>query len=206
MADAPSNASLTGGEPSPRRFSFLLKPWMFTVGVLAASGVILRAEGRRWWCACGDWSPWAGNVWSSHCSQHLVDPYAFTHVSHGLWLWFIVGWIRPALSDAWRLRLVVMFEACWEILENSPMVIDRYRTATISLDYVGDSVFNSLGDIAACLLGALAARRLGLVRSLVIFIALEIALAFAIRDTLSLNVLMLLRPVEAVKQWQMSGH
>lgn len=195
-----------GGEPSLRRLSFSFKPWMFTVGVLLATGATLRAEGRRWWCACGEWSPWAGNIWSNHCSQHLFDPYAFTHFSHGLIFWFVLAWVKPLWGNAWRLRLAVTIEALWEILENSPMIIDRYRTATISLDYVGDSVLNSLGDMIACFVGCLVARRLGLIKTTVLFVAIEAALAYAIRDNLLINIVMLISPVDAIRQWQMSGH
>ncbi|MEY3231187.1 MAG: hypothetical protein RL689_1276 [Planctomycetota bacterium] len=208
MPDTPTTTNATGGEKSPRRFAFRLRPrpWMFTVGILAVTAVILRAEGRLWTCACGSWKVWAGDIWSSHCSQHLFDPYAFTHVSHGFILWFALACIPRLPDHGWRLRLVVALEAAWEIFENSPLVINRYRMATISYDYLGDTVINALGDVIACLLGALIARRIGLWWTLALFVALEAVLAVAIRDNLILNVVMLLWPFDAVKQWQLSGH
>jgi hypothetical protein len=118
----------------------------------------------------------------------------------------VLAWVKPLWGNAWRLRLAVTIEALWEILENSPIIIDRYRTATISLDYVGDSVLNSLGDVIACFVGCLVAQRLGLLKTLVLFLVIEAALAYAIRDNLLINIVMLISPVDAIRQWQMSGH
>ena len=179
---------------------------MFTVGILLVTAMLLKAEGRLWTCACGSLALWAGDIWSSHCSQHLFDPYALTHVSHGFILWFALALVPRLADHAWRLRLVVALEAAWEIFENSPLVINRYRMATISYDYLGDTVINALGDVVACLLGAVIARRIGPWWTLGFFLVLEIALAFTIRDNLTLNVVMLLWPIEAVKEWQLSGH
>ena len=118
--------------------------------IVGLAAIALRLEGHRWWCRCGRFAPWSRDIHSEHNSQHFVDPYSFTHVEHGLilyaLLWPFAGRLRPGC----RLILAVSIEALWEVVENSPAVIERYRQATISLGYYGDSVANSVGDIAAC--------------------------------------------------------
>ncbi|MDX2117219.1 MAG: DUF2585 family protein [Planctomycetota bacterium] len=193
---------------------------------IAAMTVGLRLEGRIWWCACGSLDLWKSDVWSSHCSQHLVDPYSITHLSHGLLIWcglamvLDMRWTRGAASSLdgarqrsasmfatpWRITAAVVFACVWELAENSPAVIERYRSVTMSLDYLGDSVINSLGDVACCTVGMFVARRLGVLRTLAFFAVTEIALLWLIRDNLTLNVIMLAAPIDAIKQWQMQGH
>jgi hypothetical protein len=191
-------------------------PWVMILLILAATVAALRFEGRVWWCACGQPNLWAGDVQSSHSSQHLFDPYTFTHIFHGV---LICGVLAAAvalrsraggdrasglawLNGAWALVTTVLLEALWELLENSPFVIQRYRTATIALGYEGDSIINSLSDILACSAGFLLARRIGLRWSIVLFAATELVLLFWIRDNLLLNIVMLVWPIEAVKAWQ----
>ena len=178
-------------------------PWLAFLPVLAIMVVVLRAMGRTWWCACGRLAPWAGDIWSAHCSQHFFDPYSFTHILHGVvfsgWIWLAARRLRPA----WQLALAVTIEAGWEILENSPWIIQRYREATIGLGYVGDAIANSFGDIACCAAGFILARFLGLRRSVLLFVAIELLLLIVVRDNLTLNVLMLICPIEAIKSWQM---
>src|SRR5262245_11692012 len=131
------------------------RPWLASALLCGLLALLLRAEGRLWWCACGEPFLWSGDVQSRHNSQHLADPYSLTHVSHGLIffaLFTTIGRLREQrgsrpLSTGWRLFLAVFLEAAWELLENSPIVIDRYRTATMSLGYSGDTVANSLGDV-----------------------------------------------------------
>ena len=176
--------------------------------------IALRLEGRRWWCACGQPALWKSDVWSSHCSQHLLDPYSFTHFSHGLIFCgvftLLAGLLQRrfgrTLSVPWQLCVSVVVAALWEIAENSPFVIERYRSATMSLDYLGDSIANSLGDIGCCALGFVAARKLGWVRSLIVFVVIELVLLAWIRDNLTLNVVMLVWPIHAIKAWQTAGH
>jgi hypothetical protein len=167
---------------------------------------VLRAEGRRWWCACGQLYPWVSDVWTKHCSQHLADPYSLTHISHGLIFCVVLALVTRRWPAAWRLCVAVALASGWEVLENSPFIIDRYRQETMSLDYLGDSVANSLGDILSCALGFAMARRLGLWWSLAVFAAMEVALLVMIRDNLTLNVIMLIHPVQAIKAWQTVGH
>ena len=134
-----------------RRFA----PFVVMVAVVAIATVVLLSMGRHLWCTCGSPVPWAWDVWSKHNSQHVVDPYAFTHMLHGVAfyaiLWLVAGNRVPVI---WRGTMAAALESAWEILENSPIIIERYRAATISLDYFGDSVINSIADVGACLFGA----------------------------------------------------
>jgi hypothetical protein len=182
------------------------RAWLAAALLIGATVGALRLEGRRWWCAGGEPWIWVSNVWSSHCSQHVFDPYSLTHVSHGLIFFAALLWLRPRWPVRWRLVVAIGIAAAWEVLENSPLVINRYRAATMSLDYLGDSVTNSLGDILSCLIGFALAARIGVLRSLAVLVALELLLLVLIRDNLTLNVLMLIHPVEAVKVWQSAGH
>lgn len=178
-------------------------PWVGIAVILVGAVVQLHQQGRRWWCACGEYWPWAGDIWSKHGSQHLFDPYSFTHVLHGVAFCGLLAWGLPRLPLVWRLCLAVLLEAAWEVLENSPVVIERYRAGTIALGYEGDSIANSLADIFCCVAGFLLAARLGFWRALVFFVLVELFLLVWIRDGLLLNVLMLIYPIEAIKQWQM---
>ena len=139
--------------------------------------VVLRLEGRRWWCRCGRWTPWTGDIWSAHNSQHLFDPYSFTHVEHGLILYALLRPLARWLGPNRRLLLALAVETLWEIIENTPMVINNYRKAALARGYEGDSVVNSLGDIAACGLGLLLAHRLPARWSIALFIGMELVLA-----------------------------
>jgi hypothetical protein len=170
--------------------------------ILLATVFVLRGKGRVWWCACGQPNLWSGDPQSEHSSQHLFDPYSFTHILHGVLICGVLAWALPRLSRAWALTTTVFLEAVWEVLENSPLVIERYRTATIALGYQGDSVANSLGDILSCALGFLVARRIGLRWSVAVVVATELILLLWIRDNLLLNVVMLIRPIDAIKNWQ----
>lgn len=178
-------------------------PVWVSVVVVALAVLLLRLEGRIWWCACGGLKLWDGDIWSGHNSQHLFDPYSFTHVLHGVLFFWILGWIVPRWSFSWRLTTALVAEAFWEVLENSPFIIQRYREATIGQGYVGDSVANSLTDLVCCLAGVLMARWLGWRRAVMVFMVVELILALVVRDNLSLNMLMLICPIDAIKQWQM---
>lgn len=181
-------------------------PGAVIVGIGLASVASLALEGRRWWCECGGPAPWITDVWTRHCSQHLADPYSLTHVSHGLIFYFALAWLVPRWAFAHRLCVALAIGASWEILENSPVIIERYRAATMSLDYLGDSIVNALGDIASCGLGFFLARWLRFLKSLVLFLTTEVVLLILMRDNLTLNVLMLIYPVPEIKAWQSVGH
>ena len=178
-------------------------PWALMAVFVIAVMLTLRFEGRVWWCPAGDYSLWAWDIWSTHNSQHLIDPYSFTHILHGILEFWLLGLIFPKVPLAWRLLMAVLIEGSWEIAENSSYVINRYREETISLDYFGDSIINSLSDMLCCATGFVIAYKLRFWRSLFLFIATEIALIFWIHDSLLINIIMLIFPINAIKAWQM---
>lgn len=180
-------------------------PWLLMLCAFAVAVIVENFEGRVWWCQAGDYLPWSWDIWSRHNSQHLVDQYSFTHILHGLLEFWLIGLVFRRVPLAWRLLIAVMIESTWEIVENSSYVIERYRTATISLDYFGDSIINSLSDITACATGFVIAYKLRFWRSLALFVVTEIVLIFWIHDSLLINIIMLIYPVEAIKAWQMAG-
>jgi hypothetical protein len=175
------------------------------VALFGAAAAVLRLEGRLWICSCGNVLVWVGQACSSNTSQHLFDPYSFTHVLHGFLFFWLIAWIVPRLKAGRQLILAVAVEAAWEILENTNFVIERYRTATAAIGYNGDTIVNSLGDMVCCILGFMIAQRLGFRRSLIAFLALELVLILWIRDSLLLEILMLLVPMDVIKTWQMCG-
>ena len=177
-------------------------PWLAIAVTVAVAVLWLRYAGRSWLCSCDRIFLWVGDAWSPDTSQHLLDPYSFTHVLHGVVFGWLILWLAPRLSWAWQLWLAVAVEAAWELIENSEFVIRRYREGTAALGYFGDSIVNSLGDIAMCGLGFLLVRWLGFRRSLVLFVAVEAVLLLWIRDSLILSLLMLVYPVEGIKHWQ----
>jgi len=208
-----------GNEPATRR-GFTWLPWVMMLLLTAGAGAIMHwVEGRVWWCdePEGKGWLWISDVWTSHCSQHLADPYSITHVSHGLIayavFWGITRWRGVPMSKErrrewgpWVMLIAVALAAGWEVLENSDFIINRYREETMSLDYMGDSVANAVGDILSCALGYVLAQRLGILFAAGMFIITEVALAIMIRDNLTLNVIMLVSPVERIKAWQVEGH
>jgi Protein of unknown function (DUF2585) len=181
-------------------------PWLAIVVVLASTTYQLRSQGRLWWCSCDYLLLWSGDPWSSDNSQHLLDPYSFTHVLHGFALCGLLALTVPRLTEVWQLWITVSIEAVWEVVENSQFVIQRYREETAALGYQGDTIVNSLADILLCGLGFVLARRLGFRRAVALFVVTEMVLAIWIRDNLSLNVLMLIYPIDAVREWQAAGH
>lgn len=170
--------------------------------VILLQVIVLRWQGRVWWCACGGGAVWVGDTWSSHNSQHVLDPYTFSHILHGVIFCGIIWLFMRKASVIWAFVVCVAMEVAWEILENSTFIINRYREATAALGYTGDSIVNSVSDVACCVTGFIIARYLGLRRAILFFVVTEIVMAILYRDNLTLNVLMLLCPVEAIKQWQ----
>lgn len=160
--------------------------------------------GRVWWCQQGDYAPWSWEVLSAHNSQHVIDPYTFTHILHGILFFWIASLLFRKIPLAWRLLIAISVESAWEVVENTSAIIERYREATISLDYYGDSIINSLGDIASFGFGFWFAYKIRFWLSLAFFVLVEIILLFWIRDSLILNIIMLIYPLEWIKHWQMN--
>jgi Protein of unknown function (DUF2585) len=203
--------SRSAGLKSRDHFPFLTKtsktillPAILIVLSFGLAALQLHQQGRAWWCNCRGFF-WTSDAWGALTSQTFFDPYSLTHLLHGFMFAGLLLLITRKMPTSWRLCVAIAIEAIWEILENTNAVIDRYRGATASLGYRGDTVMNSMGDMVCCGVGLLIARKLGWLRSLPIFIATEIVLLFWIRDSLILEIIMLIRPIEAIKQWQL-GH
>lgn len=172
--------------------------------IIATMAIILHFEGRIAICECNYIKIWHGQFITSEDSQHLFDWYSFTHILHGLAFYFLLWLIdrKKKLNVTTKLLIAIGIEAGWEILENSPMIIDRYRTATISLNYYGDSIINSIGDVIAMSLGFLFSAKFRAWHSILLFILVEILLAVGIRDNLTLNIIMLIHPLDVIRIWQ----
>lgn len=175
------------------------------VGIVVLTAVILLAMGRAPICECGVVKLWHGEVVSSENSQHLADWYTPSHILHGLVFYAFLWLILRRASLGTRFVLATGIEAAWEVAENTDAVITRYREATIALDYYGDSVVNSVADIAWMWLGFALARVLPVWASVALFIVAELAVGYVIRDGLTLNVIMLLAPQDWIRDWQMAG-
>ena len=180
-------------------------PWLVTAGLVVAAGLVLVAMGRSPICPCGTVKLWHGIPSGPESSQHLTDWYSPSHVLHGLVFYLALRYLAPRLSLGWRLAAATAVEVAWEIVENTDWIIQRYRDATISLDYQGDSVINSLVDIAMMFVGFLIAARAPVWVSVALFVAAEVIVAYFIRDGLILNIVMLLWPLEAIRAWQAGG-
>ena len=189
--------------PNARRTS------LFAAAIIAMAALILYTMGRTPICTCGTVSLWHGVVFSSENSQHLTDWYTYSHIIHGF-IFYGLSWLAARLTGcswpaglAFLLALVV--EAGWEIFENTDFIINRYREATISLDYYGDSILNSVSDILAMAFGFFLAGRLPVLVIITLALAMELFTGVMIRDNLMLNILMLLWPLDVVRAWQGGG-
>ncbi len=179
-----------------------LAPLAIILAALIGAALCLIWFGRVLICRCGYVKFWHGEVISSENSQHLADWYTFSHITHGFVFYALLWLVARRLSFSWRLALATLIEAGWEIIENSDAVIERYRAVTISLDYYGDSVVNSLADILAMMLGFVLASRLPVWASVLLVIGSELMLAYVIRDGLALNLVMLILPMDWLRDWQ----
>jgi hypothetical protein len=175
---------------------------LVVVALLIVQGVALLALGRVPICECGTIRLWTGAVQSAENSQQIFDWYSFTHVTHGVGFYLLTWLVMPRAPVGLRLAVAVGVEASWEVIENTPFIIERYRATTISLGYYGDSVINSIFDTVAMMAGFALAYRLPIWLAIGLVIAIEGALAYLIRDNLFLNIIMLIHPFDAIRQWQ----
>jgi Protein of unknown function (DUF2585) len=173
--------------------------------ILALAGALELAMGRKIWGISGQPGIWSGDINSSHNSQYLTDPYSFSHLTHGILLYGLTWLFAQKVSRAGRALMALALEATWEVFENTDMVIERYRAATISLHYYGDSVMNSMCDILTCMAGFALAAILPTRVTIIAVLVLEIGLALWIRDSLLLNIVMLIHPFATIRAWQSAG-
>lgn len=190
-----------------KKYQFII--WsLIIVCVLVAS--IELASGRSPLGPDGKFGWWDGDVWSSENSQRVADAYSFSHIIHGILFYAVLSLLArkfPKLFPMkYRFLIALIIEAGWELLENSPLIINRYREATIALGYVGDSVLNSVCDVIMAGIGFVIAKYSKIWVSIALIIVFEVGCLFWVRDNLTLNVIMLVKPVESIKVWQSAGH
>ena len=175
------------------------------IAIMAFTAIVLLAMGRHPICTCGRVELWVGGRDSPKTSQMLADWYSASHIVHGLLFYALLWLVARRMPVQWRFLAALVVEASWEIVENTPMVINRYREATAALGYSGDSVINSMSDITMMCIGFLIARKLPPWASILLLIVLELVPLAVIRDNLTLNVWMLLAPNHAIAAWQAAG-
>lgn len=185
------------------RTLFTRKSAAVIAGVTVVFIGLLWLEGRPWWCKSG-FGLWSA-AWTSCTSQHFLDPYSLSHVLHGVIFFWLLAPLADRVTLPWRMVIAVVLEIGWELLENSPWIIARYRQDTAALDYTGDTILNATGDLASAIVGFALASRYSWRASVAVFIAFELLMLWLARDNLTLNVLMLFYPIEPVKEWQLSG-
>ncbi len=178
---------------------------VLTLFLLSLTGVILFFMGWEPICECGYIKFWQGEIFSSENSQHITDYYTFSHIIHGFAFYWIAWIFLKRLPIRKRFIAALIPEILWEIIENSSWIINKYREGTISLDYYGDSIINSLSDIMAMMLGFWLASKLPVWVTIVLTILMELVVGYLIRDNLTFNIIMLLYPLEQIRSWQSRG-
>jgi hypothetical protein len=171
-------------------------------GIVVLFVITLYAMGRLPWGPAGIFGFFTANAWSGDTSQMFLDPYSLSHVLHGFAFFYVLFLLRNKIPMHWRVILAILFEVSWEIFENTPFIINRYRTETASLNYFGDSILNSFGDVVSMFVGYWLAARMSWKIILPLFILIELTMLFTIRDNLTLNILMLIYPIPGISEWQ----
>ena len=180
-------------------------PYIVTIALIVGAALILWLMGRELICTCGYVKIWHGDTFSSETSQHLMDWYTPSHLLHGILFYGALHMLMRRVDIGWRLVIATLIEVGWEILENTNMIIERYREVTISLDYYGDSIINSVSDVLAMIAGFWLARFIPVWASVAVVIFFEALTMWLIRDGLALNIIMIISPLDAILEWQAAG-
>jgi len=200
---------MTTHSPSARKAIQFLRQYKWIIlamlTLMAVTAGVELVMGRLVLGPDGRFGLWEGDIWSSEQSQRIADPYTFSHIIHGMLFYGFLWLVARKMPVRYRFLCALLMEASWEILENSPLIINRYREVTISLGYVGDSVLNSLSDIVFAGMGFIFAWRAQIWVTVLVILAMEVGTAVWVRDNLTLNVIMLIHPIEAIKAWQSAG-
>jgi hypothetical protein len=178
---------------------------LIAVGLIAVQALVEHAMGRVTICTCGYIKLWEGDISSSGNSQHLTDWYSFSHLIHGFGFYLLLWLAGRRWPIGMRFLAALTLEISWEMIENSSFIIDRYRAETISLDYYGDSIVNSVSDTLMSVIGFWLAYALPITAIVLLTLAMEIGVGYAIRDNLTLNIVMLIHPLPWIKAWQSGG-
>ena len=192
-----------------RNNQYMKRYWLVVAACLIIfvfAAFIELKMGRLFLGTDGKFGWWESDIWSNEQSQRFADPYSFSHILHGLLFYLILWLVARKMPLRYRFLMAVILETVWEVLENSPLIINRYRAVTISIGYVGDSVLNSLSDIVMMIVGFLMAVRMRVWTSVALFIFIEVGMLIWVRDNLTLNIIMLIYPITAIKIWQSAGH
>ncbi|MFZ2484569.1 MAG: DUF2585 family protein [Minisyncoccia bacterium] len=176
------------------------------ISVMLITGAIEYSTGRSLLGPDGMFGWWDGNIWGSENSQRVADAYSFSHIIHGMGFYAFLWLVARRVPVKYRFVMALVMEALWELLENSPIIIDRYRAATIAQGYVGDSVLNSVSDVVMAGIGFVITKYSKIWVTVALIIAMEVGCLFWIRDNLTLNIVMLIHPIESLKTWQSVGH
>ncbi len=178
---------------------------LLSAGFISLQALILLAMGHPPVCACGTIKLWHGLASSAETSQHLTDWYTYSHVIHGFGFYLLLWLIAPRLPFGVRLAMAIGLESAWEVVENTPLVMDRYRQSALARGYFGDSIVNSVADTLAAAIGFVLARILPVWATVALVIGTELFTAYAVRDNLTLNIIQLIRQSESISKWQMGG-